>query len=147
MLNHFFNSNVQPQAIASNANVLQLTPNQYAGITYNAANGTFTVVTPGLYFIEVTLNTANPTTTGAVFSLIINNNTVTPAAPGASSATSGQISVIRVQNYAAGDTIQIRNTSTFTVNIVNGANQANSAGHVSIFRFAPGFLGTLITTT
>lgn len=95
----------------------------------------------------MTLNTANPTTAGAVFSLIVNGNVATPAAPAANSGTNGPISIIRVQNYAAGDTIQIRNSSTFGVSIVNAPNQTSSAGHVSIFRFAPGFLGTLITTT
>ncbi|MFS0785589.1 hypothetical protein ABC345_04285 [Shouchella sp. 1P09AA] len=146
-LQPFFNSNLQPQTIAAGAAVTQLTPSQYAGIGYNAATGAFTILTPGLYYIGVTLNKATGTTTGSSFGLILNGNTVTPVAPAASAGTAGQTNVIRVQNYVAGDTFTITNLSTFAVTIANAPNEANSAGHVSIYRFASGFSGTLITTT
>ncbi|WP_437183596.1 beta strand repeat-containing protein [Shouchella xiaoxiensis] len=145
-LQPFFNSNIQPQTIAPGAAVTQLTPSQYAGITYTAATGTFTILTPGLYYIGVTLNKATGTTTGSVFALTVNGGAI-PAAPAASAGTAGQSNVIRVQNYAAGDTITINNFSTFAVTLANAPNEANSAGHVSIYRFAAGFSGTLITTT
>ncbi|GAF14527.1 flagellar hook-length control protein FliK [Bacillus sp. JCM 19046] len=145
-LQPFFNSNIQPQTIAPGAAVTQLTPSQYAGITYTAATGTFTILTPGLYYIGVTLNKTAGTTTGSVFALTVNGGAV-PAAPAASAGTAGQTNVIRVQNYAAGDTITINNFSTFAVTLANAPNEANSAGHVSIYRFAAGFSGTLITTT
>ncbi len=136
---------MQPQTVAINGVVTALTPRQFTGITYNDATGTFTIVTPGLYYIAVTLNTAaNTTASGAVFALTVNAGT-TPAAPASNADNGGQISLIRVQNYAAGDVITINNRSSFSVSLVNGTNQLNSAGHVSIFRFGTGPSGTIIT--
>ncbi|GAF24664.1 hypothetical protein JCM19047_4592 [Bacillus sp. JCM 19047] len=97
-----------------------------------------------MYYISVGLNKAAGTTVGAVFGLTI-NGVASPSAPIACSDTGGLSLVIRVQNYNAGDTIQITNFSTFPVVLANAPNQANSAGHVTIHRYASGPSGTLIT--
>ncbi len=120
-----------------------MTPGAYSGLTFVPATGTFTIITPGMYYISVGLNKTVGTTTGAVFGLTV-NGAATPSAPIACSDTAGISLVIRVQAYNAGDTIQITNFSTFAVTIANAPNQANSAGHVTIHRYASGPSGTVI---
>jgi hypothetical protein len=136
---------MQPQTVAVGGVVTALNPFALSGVTYTAATGTFTFVTAGLYYISVTINTAATTPANPVFALIVNGGAV-PAAPGTNSdAGGGQLTIVRVQSYAAGDTFTINNLSTFPVTIVNAPNELNSAGHVTIHRFADGPVGPIIT--
>ncbi|WP_227014100.1 hypothetical protein [Paenibacillus psychroresistens] len=40
-VNAFFNGNIQPQTIASGSNILNITPNQFTALTYNAVTKCF----------------------------------------------------------------------------------------------------------
>ncbi|GAK11741.1 hypothetical protein JCM19039_1456 [Geomicrobium sp. JCM 19039] len=140
----FFNSNVQAQTVAVGAPVINLIPRQFAGITYTPATGLFTIQVPGLYFFNVTLNTAAATAAGASFGLLING---TLAAAIGNADSGGIIDVHRSNFYTAGTTIQIVNSSPAAVSLVNGTGITGTAGHVSILRYAANATGTISTAT
>ncbi|SEA64298.1 hypothetical protein SAMN03159332_2070, partial [Paenibacillus sp. 276b] len=134
----YFNGNIQPQTIASGSNILNITPNQFTALTYNAATSVFTIQNAGLYNISVVLNLAAATLPGATIGLSLNNSTAYLAAA-VTTATSGQLVLVQVESFAVGDTIQFRNISGFPITIANSSVIANSAGHVTISRFSAFF--------
>ncbi|APO46107.1 hypothetical protein BS614_20135 [Paenibacillus xylanexedens] len=134
----YFNGNIQPQTIASGSNILNITPNQFTALTYNAATSVFTIQNAGLYNISVVLNLAAATLTGATIGLSLNNSTAF-LAPAVTTATSGQLVLVQVQSLAVGGTLQFRNISGFPITIANLSVIANSAGHVTISRFSAFF--------
>ncbi|WP_036698248.1 collagen-like protein [Paenibacillus taiwanensis] len=140
ILQPFANPNISPQTIAVGGLVQFQPPVGTNGITYNGA-GTFTIVYPGLYFLECVLNYAPGTPARSEFAVLLNGTII--AAPSANADTVGQISVIRVNNYAAGATIAIVNNSQNAVTLQaginsNGAVDNSSGGHFILFRFADG---------
>jgi len=133
------NSNIGPQTIPAKGFVENYGSMALVGIDFDGIN-TFTVLQPGLYHLQVTLNMATTNAPDSIFSVAINGSPVF-FAPSSNADTGGQISIIRTQRYAAGAQIQIRNNSVSDVEIVNGIPgelPTSSAGHICFFRFADG---------
>ncbi|PGL86539.1 hypothetical protein CN931_06030, partial [Bacillus sp. AFS054943] len=112
VLQPFVNGNIDSQTIAIGGAVVYPLPTDtfhlaVTGITYNGTD-TFTIIEPGLYFIDVTLNYAPNTPANSTFAVSINGDT-NGVAPATNANTLGPISVIRVQNYSAGSTVRIIN--------------------------------------
>ncbi|PFA55695.1 hypothetical protein CN402_25690, partial [Bacillus sp. AFS015896] len=146
VLQPFVNGNIDSQTIAIGGAVVYPLPTDtfhlaVTGITYNGTD-TFTIIEPGLYFIDVTLNYAPNTPANSTFAVSINGDT-NGVAPATNANTLGPISVIRVQNYSAGSTVRIINTSPNPVTLANGNGQSGgltlfTAGHIIFYRFADG---------
>ncbi|WP_242239995.1 hypothetical protein [Bacillus cereus group sp. BfR-BA-01309] len=143
ILQPFANSSINTQTIASGGLVVLPTapgPNiQVVGITYNNVD-TFTIVTPGLYYLSAQLNFNVGTAPNSNFAIAING---VPIAPASNANGAGMITISQVANYAAGTTISIFNNSPTSVTIENGVNttgaiQTFSAGSFALFRFADG---------
>ncbi|KAA0781356.1 hypothetical protein DN406_31145 [Bacillus sp. BB56-3] len=140
----FVNGNIDGQTIDSGNTIIFPLPTDtshltFTGVSYNGTD-TFIIINPGLYYINVTLNYASGTPINSTFSLSINGGIA--AAPATNANISGPISVIRVQNYSAGSTVQIINESPNPVTIANGNTQTGltsfTAGHIIFYRFADG---------
>ncbi|PFI23089.1 hypothetical protein [Bacillus cereus] len=144
VLQPFVNGNIDGQTIASGGAVVFPLPAdtfhlRVTGITYNGTD-TFTIIESGLYFIDVTLNYAPGTPVNSTFTVSING--AIGVSPATNADTVGPISVIRVGNYSAGDTVRIINDSPNPVIIANGNSTVGptlfTAGHITFFRFADG---------
>ena len=98
---------------------------------------TFTVITPGIYLLNLTLNFEAGTPAGSGFALSLNGG-VAPIAPIVNSDTAGNIFLTRVAIYAVGDTIAVRNISGNAVTLAEGSGIQNSAGKFNFTRIADG---------
>ncbi|MBP1906491.1 hypothetical protein J2Z32_003153 [Paenibacillus turicensis] len=109
------------------------------GISFDNVN-TFTINNAGVYYLNVTLNFEGGAITESSFSLTIDGNTAAYVAPSTNSDNAGQISIIRVAFCPVGTTIQVINSSQFSVSFSEGLTATGtipgSAGHFCLFRLA-----------
>ncbi|HDR6319009.1 TPA: collagen-like protein, partial [Bacillus thuringiensis] len=106
------------------------------GILYNGLDA-FTLTQPGLYYINVVLSFAPNNPANGIFRIALNGNNISARTASTNTDTVGQISIIEVRNFAAGNTISIRNQGPNPIRITGG-NLTFSAGAIVIFRFADG---------
>ncbi len=136
ILQAFANLNIAGQEVPAGGLVDINGAGVVEGLNFNGTD-TFSIITPGLYYLGCTLNFAAGTTADSVFQVNINGTLVAPAA---NASTGGQMSVISVQMYNVGDLVSITNFSTNAVTLADGSGVLESAGHFCFFRFADGFL-------
>ncbi|MCD4646597.1 hypothetical protein AR454_06215 [Bacillus mycoides] len=89
ILQPFVNANLDTQKIASGANVVfSASPIEttVTGIAFNGAD-TFTILQPGLYYLNCTLNFVPGTPARSHFEILLNGNA--PRAPGSNADTVG----------------------------------------------------------
>ncbi|MCL2397441.1 MAG: hypothetical protein FWC93_05175 [Defluviitaleaceae bacterium] len=105
------------------------------GIEYDGID-TFTITRAGLYSLTCVLSLDNGNPPDNTFYVELNGTS--PVAGTANLGNDGQIVLTRVGNFAADTAIRIVNGSNHTVTISNATGNPNSAGHLSLFRFADG---------
>ncbi len=131
-------------AVNVGAPVLFSTTNLSSGITYNPANGVFTITQPGQYMIHWWLNVRNPSTseTAAPSPIIVTLNQITPSAQLISSSAThnslsdratGQLNGNAVFTATANSTFRLINASTISMQLVKNGQYS---GSLSIIRNA-----------
>ncbi|MED2216670.1 exosporium leader peptide-containing protein [Bacillus thuringiensis] len=133
ILQPFVNSSIFSQTIAVNGLLNIRGVITTSGVDFNGVD-TLTIITPGLYYLDVVLNLSTETPANSQFQVFLNGITVAPIG---NANTGGPMSLSRVAMYSTGNTVSIRNGSRHPVTIVDGVS-LSSAGRFSFFRFADG---------
>jgi hypothetical protein len=106
-------------------------------ITFDGIS-TLTLSEGGIYVVAAALSFAAGTPALSYFGLSVSGGAL--IAPSTTADTIGQITVLRVANYAPGDTIQVINGSGNPVTLANATGVIGSAGHFTLYRIADGGL-------